>query len=178
MRLTLYTDFSLRILIYLGAKKRDELSTIQEISNAYQISKNHLMKVSHELGKAGYIETVRGRKGGIRLALEPRDINVGEVVRRMEDDFYLVECFNPAGGSCPISPVCGLKGVLGRALQAYLQVLDEYTLQDLLVNKDDLRAILQPQNEVTLPQTEDVLPPGYEWRSPPASHGTVEEPQV
>ncbi|MNN49451.1 iron-responsive transcriptional regulator [compost metagenome] len=135
------------------------------------------MKVSHELGKAGYIETVRGRKGGIRLALEPGDINVGEVVRRMEDDFYLVECFNPAGGSCPISPVCGLKGVLGRALLAYLQVLDEYTLQDLLVNKDDLRAILQPQNEVTLPQTEDVLHPGYEWRSPPAARGTGEAPQ-
>ncbi|MNR17055.1 HTH-type transcriptional repressor NsrR [compost metagenome] len=135
------------------------------------------MKVSHELGKAGYIETVRGRRGGIRLALEPGDINVGEVVRRMEDDFYLVECFNPAGGSCPISPVCGLKGVLGRALQAYLQVLDEYTLQDLLVNKDDLRAVLQPQNEVMLPQTEDVLHPGYEWRSPPAARGTGEAPQ-
>lgn len=143
MRLTLYTDFSLRILLFLGAKPQTELSTIQEISQAYQISKNHLMKVSHELGKAGYIETVRGRGGGIRLAREPVTINIGEVVRRMEDDFYLVECFNAAGGSCPISPVCGLKGVLGKALQAYLQVLDEYTLQDLLVNKDELRALLQ-----------------------------------
>ncbi|SEU26380.1 Rrf2 family transcriptional regulator [Paenibacillus sp. NFR01] len=142
MRLTLYTDFSLRILLYLGAKPQTELSTIQEISQAYQISKNHLMKVSHELGKAGYIETVRGRGGGIRLAREPLMINIGEVVRRMEDDFYLVECFNATGGSCPISPVCGLKGVLGKALQAYLQVLDEYTLQDLLVNKDELRRIL------------------------------------
>lgn len=143
MRLTLYTDFSLRILIYLGSKEQAELSTIQDISNAYHISKNHLMKVSHELGKAGYIETVRGRGGGVRLALAPEEINIGEVVRRMEDDFYLVECFNPSGGGCPISPVCGLKGVLGKALQAYLQVLDEYTLQDLLSNKDDLRAILQ-----------------------------------
>ena len=147
MRLTLYTDFSLRILIYLGAKRRDELSTIQDISNAYGISKNHLMKVSHELRKAGYIEAVRGRGGGIRLAFEPENINVGEVVRRMEDDFYLVECFSPSGGGCPISPVCGLKGVLGKALQAYLQVLNEYTLEDLLINKDDLRAILQEQRE-------------------------------
>lgn len=168
MRLTLYTDFSLRILIYLGARERDKLSTIQDISNAYGISKNHLMKVSHELGKAGYIETVRGRGGGIRLAAEPGMINIGEVVRRMEDDFYLVECFNPSGGSCPISPVCGLKGVLGRALQAYLQVLDEYSLQDLLVNKDDLRAILQQHNRIAPPQTEDVLHPGNEWGSPSA----------
>lgn len=177
MRLTLYTDFSLRILLYLGAKERNELSTIQDISNAYQISKNHLMKVSHELGKAGYIETVRGRGGGIRLAVSPEKINIGEVVRRMEDDFYLVECFNPAGCSCPISPVCGLKGALAKALQAYLQVLHEYTLQDLLINKDDLRAILQQQNQVTPPQTEDALPPGYESHLPPAGHGTGEAPR-
>lgn len=177
MRLTLYTDFSLRVLLYLGAKERAELSTIQDISIAYGISKNHLMKVSHELGKAGYIETVRGRGGGIRLALVPEEINIGEVIRRMEDDFYLVECFNPSGGNCPISPVCGLKNVLGRALQAYLQVLDEYTLQDLLMNKDDLRALLQQQNSVTPRQTEDVLHPGYEPSSPPAVHGTDEAPQ-
>jgi Rrf2 family nitric oxide-sensitive transcriptional repressor len=162
MRLTLYTDYSLRILIYLGAAKRDELSTIQDISNAYGISKNHLMKVSHELGKAGYIEAVRGRGGGIRLARQPEYINIGEVVRRMEDDLYLVECFNPSGGSCPISPVCGLKGVLSKALQAYLQVLGEYTLQDLLVNKDDLRAILQESSGVTAPGTAGVPRPGYE----------------
>lgn len=162
MRLTLYTDYSLRILLYLGAKERDELSTIQGISDAYQISKNHLMKVSHELGKAGYIETVRGRGGGIRLALAPRDINIGEVVRRMEDDLYLVECFHPSGGHCPISPVCGLKGVLGKALKAYLQVLDEYTLQDLLINKDDLRALLVQPEQVMPPRTADAPHPGYE----------------
>lgn len=162
MRLTLYTDYSLRILLYLGAKEQDELSTVQGISDAYQISKNHLMKVSHELGKAGYIETVRGRGGGIRLALDPLQINIGEVVRRMEDDLYLVECFQPSGGRCPISPVCGLKGVLGKALQAYLQVLDEYTLQDLLINKDDLRAILAPTDQVTPLRTADAPHPGYE----------------
>ncbi|WP_379152321.1 RrF2 family transcriptional regulator [Paenibacillus sp. sgz5001063] len=143
MRLTLYTDFSLRILMYLGTKERSGLSTIQEISDAYHISKNHLMKVSHELGQAGYIETVRGRGGGVRLAQSPELINIGEVVRRMEDDFHLVECFNPAGNHCPIAPACGLKGVLGRALNAYLQVLSEYTLQDLLLNKHDLQDIFQ-----------------------------------
>ncbi|AHV97377.1 RrF2 family transcriptional regulator [Paenibacillus sabinae] len=146
MRLTMYTDFSLRILLYLGTKERSERSTIQEISDAYNISKNHLVKVAHELGKAGYIETVRGRGGGIRLAHAPEAINIGEVIRRMEDDFHLVECFNPAGNQCPITPVCGLKGVLGRALNAYLQVLDEYTLEDLLVNKNGLKMILQQQN--------------------------------
>ncbi|AIQ28253.1 Rrf2 family transcriptional regulator [Paenibacillus sp. FSL P4-0081] len=177
MRLTLYTDYSLRILMYLGAKQREELTTIQDISSAYGISKNHLMKVSHELGKAGYIETVRGRGGGIRLALAPGKINIGEVVRRMEDDFYLVECFHPSGGSCPISPVCGLKGVLGRALQAYLQVLGEYTLEDLLMNRDDLRAILQESSSRATPRTEDVPHPGYEPRSLPAVRGTGEQPQ-
>ncbi|MEK5445980.1 RrF2 family transcriptional regulator [Paenibacillus sp. FSL R7-0331] len=162
MRLTLYTDYSLRILLYLGAKEREELSTVQGISDAYQISKNHLMKVSHELGKAGFIETVRGRGGGIRLAKDPCRINIGEVVRRMEDDLYLVECFQPSGGHCPISPVCGLKGVLGKALQAYLQVLDEYTLQDLLINKDDLRALLVQPDQATSPRTTDAPHPGYE----------------
>ncbi|KWX78538.1 Rrf2 family transcriptional regulator [Paenibacillus riograndensis] len=146
MRLTLYTDFSLRVLMYLGTKEQSELSTIQDISNAYHISKNHLMKVSHELGQAGYIETVRGRGGGIRLAKAPELINIGEVVRRMEDDFHLVECFDPSGNNCPISPACGLKGVLGRALAAYLQVLSEYTLQDLLLNKHDLQAIFQKES--------------------------------
>ncbi|OMF91545.1 Rrf2 family transcriptional regulator [Paenibacillus sp. FSL R7-0273] len=162
MRLTLYTDYSLRILLYLGAKEREALSTVQGISDAYQISKNHLMKVSHELGKAGYIETVRGRGGGIRLAKTPGRINIGEVVRRMEDDLYLVECFQPSGGNCPISPVCGLKGVLGKALNAYLQVLDQYTLQDLLINKDDLRALLAQPDQLMPPRTADAPHPGYE----------------
>ncbi|SDL53046.1 transcriptional regulator, BadM/Rrf2 family [Paenibacillus jilunlii] len=153
MRLTMYTDFSLRVLMYLGTKERGELSTIQDISNAYHISKNHLMKVSHELGQAGYIETVRGRGGGIRLAKAPELINIGEVVRRMEDDFHLVECFDPSGNNCPISPVCNLKGVLGRALAAYLQVLSEYTLQDLLLNKHDLQAIFQRESLDTTRQS-------------------------
>lgn len=144
MRLTMYTDYSLRVLIYLGTKEKGKLATIQEISDAYSISKNHLMKVTFELGKAGFIHTVRGRGGGIRLADLPENINVGTVVRTMEDDFHLVECFDMEHNRCPIAPVCGLRGVLGKALHAYLSVLDEYTLEDLLFNKEGLREILQP----------------------------------
>ncbi|MGX7594797.1 RrF2 family transcriptional regulator [Planococcus plakortidis] len=143
MRLTMYTDYSLRVLIYLGTKEDGKLTTIQEISDAYHISKNHLMKVTFELGKAGFIETVRGRGGGIRLAVRPENINVGTVVRRMEEDFHLVECFSSETNTCPISPICGLRGVLGKALHAYLAVLDEYNLQDLLFNKDALRELLR-----------------------------------
>jgi len=142
MRLTMYTDFSLRILIYLGSKEPGTLSTVQEISSAYNISKNHLMKVTFELGKAGFIRTVRGRNGGIELADKPENINIGTVVRKMEDDFHLVECFDREHNRCPIAPVCGLRGVLGQALQAYLSVLDGYTLEDLLVNRQGLREIL------------------------------------
>ncbi|TQR07299.1 RrF2 family transcriptional regulator [Psychrobacillus soli] len=142
MRLTMYTDFSLRVLIYLGTKERKDLSTIQAISDAYGISKNHLMKVTHELGKLGYIETIRGRGGGIRLAMEPEDINIGQVVRHTEDDFHLVECFDCKTNTCVISPVCGLKGALNRALFAYLKVLDGYTLADFLHQKLKLANLL------------------------------------
>ncbi|TWT16113.1 Rrf2 family transcriptional regulator [Planomicrobium sp. CPCC 101079] len=143
MRLTMYTDFSLRVLIYLGTQEEGKLTTIQEISDAYNISKNHLTKVTFELGKAGFIHTVRGRGGGIRLADAPQNINIGTVVRQMEDDFHLVECFDVKHNRCPIAPVCGLRGVLGKALHAYLSVLDQYTLEDLLGNREGLRAILQ-----------------------------------
>lgn len=142
MRLTMYTDFSLRVLMYIGAKEKAELSTILEISNAYGISKNHLMKVTYELGKLGLIETIRGRGGGIRLALLPEEITIGAVVRKTEDDFNLVECFNCTTNRCVITPVCKLRNVLHQALDAYITVLDQYTLKDLLSNKEELGAIL------------------------------------
>jgi Rrf2 family nitric oxide-sensitive transcriptional repressor len=142
MRLTMYTDFSLRVLIYLGAKEPGEMSTILEISDTYSISKNHLTKVVHELGKMGLIETIRGRGGGIRMKVEPENINVGELIRRTEDDFHLVECFNSESNSCILSPVCRLKNALHEALNAYLAVLDNYTVADFIINKDELTAIL------------------------------------
>ncbi|MGE7624214.1 RrF2 family transcriptional regulator [Viridibacillus sp. NPDC096237] len=147
MRLTLYTDYSLRVLLYLGARNIEDLSTIKEISEAYGISKNHLMKVTHELGKLGYIETVRGRGGGIRLALNPEDIVIGKLVRQTEEDFYLVDCFNPESVGCIISPVCSLKGALNKALHAYIAVLDEYTLANFLHSKEELAALLFPDQK-------------------------------
>ena len=99
MRLTVYTDFSLRVLMFL-ALKANGLATIGEIAKAYGISKNHLMKVAHQLGLAGYVETVRGKGGGLRLARRPQDIVIGEVVRHTEPDMVLVPCFDPGGASC------------------------------------------------------------------------------
>lgn len=142
MRLTMYTDYSLRVLLYVGVKGRDELSTVQEISDKYNISKNHLTKVTHELGKMGIIETVRGRGGGIRLKMDPQDINIGKTVRKTEDDFHLVECFNCEINQCVITPVCRLKGVLHEALAAYFKVLDSYTLADFVENNEGLASIL------------------------------------
>ena len=129
MRLTTYTDYGLRLLMYV-ALKDDELATIQEVADAYGISKNHLMKVAYNLGLGGYLDTVRGRGGGLRLARPPETINLGDVVRRMEDDFALVECFEPTN-VCSITRACRLKGILGEALKAYLSVLDKYSLADL-----------------------------------------------
>jgi Rrf2 family transcriptional regulator, nitric oxide-sensitive transcriptional repressor len=151
MRLTLYTDYSLRVLIFLASKPKDELSNIKEIADAYSISKNHLMKVTYELGKMGMIETIRGRNGGIKLAKSPEDINIGKLVRATEEDFHLVECFDAQNNSCIITPVCGLKHILGKALNAYLSVLDEYTLTDLIQNPMDYRFLFQEQerNETT-----------------------------
>ncbi|MFJ8237098.1 RrF2 family transcriptional regulator [Ureibacillus sp. NPDC094379] len=143
MRLTLYTDYSLRVLLYLGVKGKDRLSTIKEIADAYNISKNHLMKVTYELGQLGYIETVRGRGGGIRLAVDPNEINIGKVVRHTEEDFQLVECFSSENNMCKISPACQLKNALFEALNAYLNVLDQYTIGDFLLSKDELFKLLE-----------------------------------
>ncbi|MBN8208382.1 Rrf2 family transcriptional regulator [Bacillus sp. NTK071] len=147
MRLTNYTDYSLRMLIYLGSMKGDKLASIQEIADAYQISKNHLMKVAHELGRKGYIETIRGRNGGLRLAHLPEDINVGTVVRSTEEDFNLVECFDKENNTCVISPACRLKHVLHNALSAYFEVLDGYQLADLIVNEKTIIKLFATNTE-------------------------------
>ncbi|WP_080848744.1 Rrf2 family transcriptional regulator [Cytobacillus gottheilii] len=138
MRLTTYTDYSLRVLIFLALKKPDDLSTIQEIADSYDISKNHLMKIIHHLGQLGYVETIRGRNGGIRLAEKPKDINIGKVVYETEDDFHIVGCFKQGEGYCSISPSCKLKNALHEALQAFLNVLYGYTLEDFVLNRKEL----------------------------------------
>ncbi len=136
MRLTVFSDYSLRVLLYLGVH-REGLTTIGEIASVYGISKNHLMKVVHTLGQRGYLETVRGKGGGIRLRLAPDAINVGEVVRNNEADTAFVECFDPSHTRSPIVPACLLRGVLAEALEAFFRALDRITLADLL--RDELR---------------------------------------
>jgi Rrf2 family nitric oxide-sensitive transcriptional repressor len=142
MQLTLYSDYSLRVLIYLGLKGT-ELATITEIATSYNISRNHLVKVVHNLANHGFIATIRGKGGGMRLARAPREINIGEVVRMTEMNFTIVECFDPANCLCPITPVCRLKGVLRDALEKFLGVLDQYTLEDVIANGPKLARILK-----------------------------------
>ncbi|MEK8089700.1 Rrf2 family transcriptional regulator [Thermithiobacillus plumbiphilus] len=131
MRLTLYTDYALRVLLYLGLKG-ESLSTIREISTFHGISHNHLVKVVHQLGAWGYVRTLRGRGGGIQLARPPAQINVGELVRRTEDDLQLVECLAACKGSCAIEANCSLKFILQEAVTQFLAILSRYTLADLL----------------------------------------------
>jgi len=142
LRLTAYTDYSLRVLIYLGLRG-GRLATIRELSETYGVSANHLMKIIHNLGKLGYIETVRGRGGGMRLAGGPEQINLGQVVRQMEPDFAITECFDPdRRGDCVITPACRLQEVLEKAVAAFLNVLDNHTLADLLQNRTRLQSLL------------------------------------
>ncbi len=141
MRLTFYSDYSLRLLMYV-AVRHGELVTIQEVADAYGISKNHLMKVAFQLGRKGYLETVRGRGGGLRLARPPEKIGLGDVLRATEEDFTMVECFDPKSNTCAISGPCRLRGVLSKALQAYFAVLDEYTLADLAGQNPVLERVL------------------------------------
>jgi Rrf2 family nitric oxide-sensitive transcriptional repressor len=141
MRLTTYTDYTLRVLIRLAVRPRD-LTTISEIADSYGISENHLTKVVHKLGVAGYIETVRGRNGGLRLLKKPGDINVGEIVRRTEPDFDLVPCFAESS-ACAIEPACVLKDALADARDAFVASLERYTLADLVTPRRKLTALLE-----------------------------------
>jgi Rrf2 family nitric oxide-sensitive transcriptional repressor len=141
MRLTTFSDYSLRVLMYLGVHS-ERLATIGEIAGAYGISENHVMKVVHQLAQRGYIETTRGKGGGMRLARRPEKINVGEVVRRTEENLKLVECFDKSASNCRIEPACVLKGILSRAMDEFFAVLDRHTLADLLVSRPKLARIL------------------------------------
>jgi Rrf2 family nitric oxide-sensitive transcriptional repressor len=151
MRLTTFSDYSLRVLIYLGTAQ-ERLATIDQIATAYDISRNHLMKVVHHLAQHGYIETVRGKGGGMRLARPAQAINVGEVVRATEDSFALVECFDSGGSDCRIERVCALKHVLAQALEAFIATLDRYTLADLVAPARPLARILTPVTSAPLPR--------------------------
>lgn len=138
IQLKKYTDYALRVLIYAGMRSEQELVSIKEISETFSISQHHLGKIVFELNKKGLIETFRGRNGGIRLAQAPKDINVGTIVRDLEQDFHLLECFNRETNQCILSPACKLKHALHEALEAFFSVLDQYTLKDLIVNEEEL----------------------------------------
>jgi Rrf2 family nitric oxide-sensitive transcriptional repressor len=132
MRLTQWTDYTLRVLMHCAAcQNRVQPVTITEIADSYGISRSHLTKIVQELAAQKLLETTRGRGGGMRLMRAARDINLGAVVRATETDFNLVECFDPAHNQCRLSPHCGLKGVLHQAMQSYFAVLDGVTLADL-----------------------------------------------
>ena len=140
MHLTIFTDYTLRVLIHLGVHQReDRLTTISDIAAAYGIPGDHLRKIVHHLAKKGYVETLRGKGGGMRLARAPEQINLGEVVRESERDQALVECFQRnSKKTCSIVSVCALRGILERAMHAFFDELDRHTLANLLEPRSDL----------------------------------------
>lgn len=141
MQLTQYTDFALRTLIALGINPGEKM-TVTDISKAYGISRFHLVKVVAQLAELGFVETLRGKGGGMRLARAPQDIRLGQVVRAMEAELGVVECLKVEGGSCVIAPVCRLKALLRGATQQFLAALDEHTLEDALRQRAPVARLL------------------------------------
>ena len=152
MRLTTFTDYSLRVLMFL-ATDPERRATISEIARAFDISENHLMKVVHGLGKAGLLANVRGKGGGMQLAKPPDAINIGKVVRFTEGHPMPAECFDRERNACVITPICHLRRVLGEAVQAFYAVLDRYTLADLVRNRNALARTLFVDVPLRLPAT-------------------------
>ena len=141
MRLTIYTDYALRLMMYLAVKD-DGLATIADIAESYDISRAHLMKVAHQLGAAGYVETVRGRNGGLRLAKPAQSIRLSELVRHTEPDMAVMPCLKPVDAPCVIKRCCVLRTALNEAEAAFVKVLDRYTLGDLVAPRTRLRSLL------------------------------------
>ena len=142
MHLTHFSDYSLRLAIYLACHP-ERVVSVDEISRAFGTSRHHLVKVVQTLTDVGVVDAHRGRGGGMRLAMHPSEINVGWLIRRTEPHFTLVECFDPETNTCPIAPACGLKGALHRAQSAFLNVLDEYSLEQLVTRRADLSFLLE-----------------------------------
>lgn len=143
MRLTTFTDYCLRVLIY-AALKDGELATIDEIAERYDINRNHVVKVVFRLGQLGYLDTIRGKGGGFRLAKDPAKVNLSTLVRQTEEDLTIVECFQEQGCDCVIEPACVLRKALREALDAFFATLERYTLADLLAPSRSLRRLLRP----------------------------------
>lgn len=145
MRLTQYSNFALRTLQLL-ALRAPAIVSVDDVARAHRISRSHLVKVAHELGRRGYVETIRGRNGGMRLAREPGDITVGEIIRWTEAPLELVECFNPETNTCPLLGACHLSRGIQRALRAFLSVLDDMTIADIAINRSALLERLTAQS--------------------------------
>lgn len=146
MKLSLFTDYSLRVLMFAALK--GEAFSLSEVAEAYSISRHHLVKVVNYLAKLGYLETRRGRGGGIALGMKPEDIRIGMVVRRTEDTPFIVECFDKQHNTCPINGSCRLKGALAQAVNAFYETLDRHTLSDLVAGADGTRL-----NRILLPKS-------------------------
>ena len=142
MKLTAYTNYALRMLMYV-ALKEGQPATVKEISDAYKISANHLKKAAIEMTKHGYLETLQGRYGGYVLAIAPKTIKIGDVVRITEGHMEMVECFNPETNTCPLIEICRFSRLFKKALKAFLDVLDDVTLEDMITAPRDLQILLQ-----------------------------------
>ncbi len=138
MQLTLHTDYALRVLIYLTIQP-EKIITIDEITDFYEISRNHLVKVVHNLSSKGFISTSRGKYGGMQLSRPPEEISIGDVVRQIEGNFDIVECFNPDSKKCRVVPICNLKSVLQQANEQFLSYLDQYTLEEAVKPNSQLK---------------------------------------
>lgn len=141
MRMTLHSDYALRVLIYLAVGP-DRPVTVGEIAKSYRLSRNHLLKVALNLSRGGFVETTRGRSGGLRLAKPAAEITIGAVIQHLENDSALVECLKAGGGACVISPLCRMRGIFSEAHSAFLAVLDRYTIGDVAVNPGALASLL------------------------------------
>lgn len=140
MQLTQFTDYSLRALIYIGV--RQQICTINEISTAYSISRNHLIKIVHHLSKMGIVKTTRGKNGGIKMAIAPDKINLKQLILKLEPNFDLVPCFNSNKEPCRIASACKLQTILYEAQKAFLTVLEKFTLADIMHNQAALQQLL------------------------------------
>ena len=148
MRLTVHTDYAIRTLIFLAIRD-EKLATISDISEQYQISKNHMMKVAQELVHHEFVISERGRNGGLRLARPAAEINLGDVVQKMEADFYLVSCLDPEKNNCKISGNCGAQTIMHEAIKAFIEVFRQYTLEDAVINEKNLKKMFLTDLEVS-----------------------------
>ena len=139
MQLTLHADYAFRVLLYLGSQPPGHIASTREISGAYGISRHHLIRVAQTLARHGYVKITGGREGGLTLARDPQTIRLGDVIRKAETNLRVVECFDRETNCCPIISVCQLKPVLSLALNAFLSVMDDYTLADMLKEKHGTR---------------------------------------